>query len=308
MPSLKRIGTIAAYLLLGVIGTTATGLVLLYALEPLQAVIYNAVYLQMGPSEAFITAIITHFLVTSVIALSVSMLVGDYLSDRLAHRAALAKGTAAMLGLVLVFFLVPVTGLTAVLTALFLLPGAFVVVILLLRFRYGARSGGVPAFFGGIPLIIVLFFLFAMAGWGWGYVITAEEVPASAVDGSAAADFSTVPELRDDLVATDCSTDTNGRRVCRLRQHEIQSHTEESRDYEARAARFMARHGVRCPYQTTQSGQSESFIATYNGSYYRVTCSRYGDYVNSGLELEETIRTPPKSSPPQSNRFDTATV
>ncbi|MFB6295018.1 MAG: hypothetical protein ABEI97_04615 [Candidatus Nanohaloarchaea archaeon] len=99
--------------------------------------------------------------------------------------------------------------------------------------------------------------------------MTAQEIPTSAVNGSATASFNDVPQVRDDLFAGDCSTGTNDRQVCRLYLRGY--------EHEAKAARFMARHGVRCPYQNAQTGRSDSFIATYNGSYYRVTCSPHGD-------------------------------
>lgn len=94
---------------------------------------------------------------------------------------------------------------------------------------------------------------------------------ASTVNGTAAADFDEVPEVRDDLfVSGDCETDTEGRRVCRLYLRGY--------EYERTVVRFMARHGIRCPYQTTQSVEpAGSFVGQYNGTYYRVSCSPHGD-------------------------------
>lgn len=270
--TLRLIGRAPAFLLLGVIGTGGVALVLLNVTQPVQEMIYHTVYLQVGPSEATETAILTHFIGVGVAAISVPMLVGDYLSDRLAHRVAFTKGVAAMLGLLLVFLVVALAGLAAFLTAIIVLAGSFVAVPLLLRYRYGVRSGGIHAFVGGIPVLIL--FLLAVGfgpGWGWGYVMTAQEVPASSVNGTAAADFDDVPAVRDDLfVSGDCETDTEGRRVCRLYLHGY--------EHERAAAQFMARHAVRCPYQNAQTaGGSNTFLARHDGQYYRVTCSPHGD-------------------------------
>lgn len=270
IPSLERIGKTVGYLVLGIVGTTAVALALLYALQPIQPVVYEAFYLQVGPSEATETAILTHFLVASVVALGAAMLAGDGLSDRLRHRPALAKGIGAMVLLFVAFLVVSLAGLAAFLTALFVVAGTALAVPVLLRYRYGVRSGGVTAFVGGVPVVVVLLLLAGFGiGWGWGYVMTAQEVPASTVNESAAADFDDVPRIRDDLFAADCSTNTDDRRVCHLYLRGY--------EHEVRAARFMARHGIRCPYQNAQSGRSDSFVARDDGSYYRVACTPHGD-------------------------------
>lgn len=270
--TLKRIGRAAAFLLLGVVGTGGVALVGLYLLQPVQEVIYNAFYLQVGPSESTETAILVHFLVAGLGGISVTMLVGDYLSDRLAHRAAFAKGIAAVLGLLLVFLVVALAGLAAFLTALIVLAAVSMAVPLLLRYRFDVRSGGVPAFVGGVPVLVLLLLLAGFGlGWGWGYVVTAQEVPASTVNGTAVADFDDAPDVRGDLFAAEhCETDTEDRRVCRLMLRGY--------EHETAAARVMARHGVRCPYQDAQAfGSGGSFIARYDGRYYRVSCSPHGD-------------------------------
>ena len=70
--------------------------------------------------------------------------------------------------------------------------------------------------------------------------MTAQEVPTSTVDRSVA-DFDDVPEIRDDLLVTgDCATTTDDRHRCYLYLRLY--------DHERTAARFMARHGARCPY------------------------------------------------------------
>ncbi|MFB6295019.1 MAG: hypothetical protein ABEI97_04620, partial [Candidatus Nanohaloarchaea archaeon] len=164
-PTLKRIGTIAAYLVLGVVGTAAVALGLLYTLQPVQQVVYEVFYLQVGPSEATETAILTHFLLAGFTAIGAVLVAGDYLSDRLAHRTAMAKAIAVLPGFILVFLVVALLDLAAFLTAILVLAAAVVVIPVLLRYRYGVRSEGVPAFVGGIPVLILLLLL---AGFGLG--------------------------------------------------------------------------------------------------------------------------------------------
>lgn len=263
-------GKAAAFLVLGVILTGGVALVLLNLTEPVQAVVYDAVYLRVGPSEATETAILTHFLVSGLGAISVSMLLGDYLSDRLAHRAAFAKSIGVVLVLFLGFLVAVLTGVAAFLTVLMVLAAVFVAAPLLLHYRFDVRSGGVLAFVGGIPVLILLLFLAGFGlGWGWGYVVTAQEVPASTVDGPAVT-FEDAPELRNDLfVSGDCETDPESSRVCHLQLRGY--------EHETAAARFLARNGVRCPYQNTYTGEADAFVAEYDGSFYRVTCSPHGD-------------------------------
>lgn len=268
---LRRVGSIIAYLLLGVVGTAGTALVLLNITQPAQSVIYNAVYPQVGPSDATQTAILTHFIVVSVVAITLPTLLGDYLTDRLENRVALTKGIGAMLLLVLVFLAVSLGGLAAFLTAIIVLGVALVGVPVMLWYRYGVRSGGIPAFVGGIPVLVLLLLLVGFGlGWGWGYVVTAQETSPSSVNGTVA-NFDEVPEVRDDLFAPgNCEVGSDDRRVCYL---ELRGY-----EHEVVAARFLARQGVRCPYQNTRVPQSnESFIAQHDGTYYRVSCSPHGD-------------------------------
>lgn len=268
--TLKRAVVIFGYGVLGSVGTAVVALVLLNLTEPLQAVVYNVFYLRVGPSDATETAILTHFLVSGVTGLGVAMLAGEYLSDRGANLPSLLAGVAALLTLVAVFFVVALAGLAAFLTALLLLAFAVLGIPLVLRFRFGVRSGGLPAFVGGIPVIVLLLFLAGFGlGWGWGYVVIAEEVPASTIDSSAV-EFETVPEVRDDLfVAGDCEMTSDDRRRCYLQLRGY--------EHELPAVRFLARHGVRCPYQNTHSGATDALVAIHNGTYYQVTCSPHGD-------------------------------
>jgi predicted MFS family arabinose efflux permease len=140
---------------------------LLYVFQPIQTVIYDLVYLWVGPSEATETAILTHFVTVGILGFSVAMLLGDYLSDRLAHREQILKATGGLVGLIVVFLGIALSGYAAFLTALLVLVVGFLGVPLLLRYRYDVRSGSVPAFLGGIP-VLVLFLLLVGFGLGWG--------------------------------------------------------------------------------------------------------------------------------------------
>ena len=268
-PTLKEAGTTLGYGVLGAVGTATVALVVLNLSQPVQRAVYDLFYLRVGPSEATETAILAHFLVSGIIAISIPMLVGDYLSDRGAHFSTLAWAVTTLFGLVAVFLVVALAGLAAFLTALLVLAVGLIGIPIALRIGAGVRSGAVPAFVGGIPVIILLLFLAGFGiGWGWGYVVVAEEVPEASVDGSVA-DFDDVPEIRDDLFAGDCETTTKGHRECMLQLRGY--------EHERAAARFMARHGVRCPYQNTYSGEADAFFAEHNGTYHRVTCSPHGD-------------------------------
>lgn len=105
-------------------------------------------------------------------------------------------------------------------------------------------------------------------GWGWGYVMVAEEVEPASVDGEVA-DFDAVPSVRDDLLGSGDCAELDGRQRCRL-QLRGYAHAET-------ATRFMDRHGVRCPAQSTTGVESDAFYARHNGTMYRVTCSPHGD-------------------------------
>lgn len=268
--TLKRAGTTLGYGVLGIVCTAAVSFVLLNLAQPIQTVVYDMFYLQVGPSEATETAILVHFLLAGVVALGVAMLAGDYLSNRGANRRALGAGFGAMLALVFMFLVVALAGLAAFLTAFLVLAIWIVGIPIAMRYWFGVRSGAVPAFVGGIPVIVFLLVLAGFGlGWGWGYVVTAQEVPASTVNGTAAADFNDIPEVRNELFSGDCETTIENRQVCRMYLR--------GSEHEVAAAQFMARYGIRCPYQNIYSGEVDAFIAEHNGTYYRVTCSPHGD-------------------------------
>lgn len=265
----RRVGAVAGYLLLGAVGTAIAALVLLPLTQAVQRGIYGALYLHLGPSGATQTAILAHFLAVGVVAIAAPTIIGSYHSDRLAHGRALAAVLATMAGIVVAFLLVSLAGLAAFLTAVAALVVIAIGVPLLLRVGYGVRSGGLVAFVGGTPVLVLLLLLAGFGlGWGWGYDMTAEAVSNGA--GPPTADFDDVPAVRDDLFAPgNCETGADDRRVCHLSlrgyEHELQ------------AARFMARHGVRCPYQNAPVEPPGSFVADHDGTDYRVTCEPHGD-------------------------------
>ncbi|MFB6135318.1 MAG: hypothetical protein ABEJ04_01000 [Halobacteriaceae archaeon] len=268
---LRRAWRAGGYALLGAAVTAGTALAALYVVHPIQPVIYGAFYLQVGPSEATETAILAHFLLSAVVAVTAGFLAGDYLSTRLANRAALGAVFLATTGVLAAFLVLALARLAAFLTAALVLGAGLVAIPLLLRYRFGVRSGGVPAFAGGVPVAVLLLLLAGFGlGWGWGYVATAREVPASAVSGPAVT-FDEAPQFERDLfTAGYCREEADGRRTCSL---ELRGY-----EFEVAAARFMARHGVRCPYEGgSAAGGSGSFVARHDGSYYRVTCAPHGD-------------------------------
>jgi len=266
----ERFGTTVLYLVVGSVATLVAGLAVLYVAQPVQRLVYDLFYLQVGPSEATETAILTHFLFAATVALAVSSFLGDAVSDRLANRARLIRGFAWMVASLFGFLLLAITGLAALPTALVTLAVGVVAVPLTLRYRYGVHSGAVPAFVGGIPVVVGLLLLAGFGiGWGWGYVVTAEEVPPGTGNGTAV-EFEELPAVRADLFAGDCETTAAGQRQCYL---ELRGY-----EHERAAVRFMARQGVRCPYQNAAASRSgSSFIAHFDGRYYRITCSPHGD-------------------------------
>lgn len=266
----ERVARVVGYLALGFVGTALTALVVIPLIQDIQTPVYHLLYLQVGPSDATQTAILTHFLAAGFVAIAVPTVVGDYLSDRLAHRRAIAAVVVALLVNVALFVVLGVVGLGVYPVGFLVLALGGLVGVWLLRYRFDVRSGGVLAFGGGLPVLFALLLLAGFGlGWGWGYVMVAEEVPDGAVDGPVA-DLDEVPQVRDDLLgSSDCETDPEGRETCRLHLRGY--------DHERTAARFMDRHGVRCPSRNAGSGQRDAFIAEHDGSYYRITCDSHGD-------------------------------
>lgn len=262
--TLRQVAVTVSYLLLGVVGTAAVGLGTLFALQPAQEFVYDLVYFRVGPADATEFAILLVFLVAGTVALSAASLAGEYLSDRGANLRPILVGLGALGGLVVLFAVVSLLGLLGFPIAILVVLVAGLGVPLLLRFRFGVRSGALPAFVGGVPVVVLMLLLAGFGiGWGWGYTLTAEQVPASTVGDAEVASFDAVPQVRDDLFSGDCSGDTC---YLYLRGYE----------HEETAVRFLAEHGVRCPYQGSTRGAG-SFFALHDGDYYRVSCASHGD-------------------------------
>lgn len=266
---LERVGRTVGYLLLGLLGTAAVALGLLWVTTPVQSVLYRALYLALGPSDATATAILLQFLAVSAVAVAVPLVVGDYLDSGLANRDALVAALAVLVGSLVVFLAAAFGGFAATPVAFGLLALALLAVPLLLRFRYGVRSGAVPAFVGGIPVVLLLLLLVGFGlGWGWGYVVTADEVPASTVDDADVTTLDDAPALEAALFDPgNCDSGSDGRE-CYLYLRGFA--------HERAAARALADRGVRCPYQGSSAGGGTA-VVRHDGRYYRVACSPHGD-------------------------------
>lgn len=261
--------TTVGYLLLGTLGTVAVALVATNLLQPVQAPLYAAVYLDLGPSGATEVAVLGHFVLSAAVAVVVPTLLAEYVSDRGENVRAIAAALAVVGLLLVIFALVAVVGSVSLPLALAAIGIAIVAVPLLLWARFDVRSGAIPALVGAAPALVFLLLLagFGLA-WGWGFVVVAEEVPASSVEGVEVVDFDGVPEVREDLFGGDCRERADGTRVCNLQLRGY--------EHELEATRFLADHGVRCPYQGT-GADGGSFVARHGDRYYRVSCSSHGD-------------------------------
>lgn len=270
----RRLGRALAFAVLGLGGTGALAFGGLAVATPLQAPIYRLYYGWLGPSEAYQVAILGGFLVVALAALGVTVLVAAFLGRRAfgePERNLRAVGVA-VLGievLAVLFGIAVVAGAPPVLAALVVLVLAGVGVPVALRYQYDVRSGALPAFAGALPVLALLALLVAFGlGWGWGFVVIAEEAPPGSVD-AADATFDDLPEVRDDLFSdSNCSTDSDGQRRCilQLRGYE----------HELATAQFLDRHGVRCPYEGGIEDGGTA-IARHDGEYYRVGCTPHGD-------------------------------
>lgn len=267
-PLAKRVARAAAYAILGVVLTAALGLLAPNLLNPIQPVVYDAVYLRLGPSGATEFAILWHIALSGAVAIAVATLVGEFVSDRGENARAFAVGLAALGAFLVLSFAAAVAGLEPFLAVALWIVATAVAVPALLWFRYDVRSGGLPAFAGGVPILVFLLLLAGIGvGWGWGYVLTAEEVPSP--DAADVVTFEEAPEVRDDLFAPrNCEVNADGDRRCRL---QLRGYA-----HERAAAGFLADHGVRCPYEGS-GRDAGSFLTRHEDTYYRITCTGHGD-------------------------------
>ena len=266
----RRVAVLAGYAVLGAALTAALGLATLVVLTDIQPALYRTLYLRLGPSGATGFAIFGHFALSGAIAVVLAGLAGHLLSDRTEHLRAVGVALAAALVLLVLFVgasFARVPGLGGV---LLWVAAIAVVVPALLWISLDSQSGALPAFLGGVPVLVFMLLLAGIGvGWGWGYVVTAQEVPARDVGDEPVTALEDAPEVRDDLFADrNCETAADGLERCQLML----------RGYirEVSAARSLASHGVRCPYEGSGS-DSESFLARHDDRYYRVTCQPHGD-------------------------------
>lgn len=277
--TLERTARTAGHLLLGTVGTTVAGLALLRLVQPLQVPLYDAFYLSVGPWTAEVTATVLGFVLAGTLAVALPTLLSVAVRSGTGGLQPLVAGLAVLLGGLFVGIAAwALAGLEVVLAAVV----AVVVVAVAVPaglYRVGTWPDGVAAYVGGLPVLVLLLAALAFGlGWGGGYHVVAEEVPAEEVDTSAAAEFSEAPELREALldpsqedIYANCAQE-EGRRTCRL---DLRGY-----DDEATAARFLDSHGVRCAPRNAPSRESPgegSFVAEADGTYYRVSCETYGD-------------------------------
>jgi hypothetical protein len=267
---LAKVPRIAGYLGMGLLLTVLGALLTLYVAVPIQGIVYDLLYLQSGPSDATITAILIHFLLAASIGLTCSYLVGAYLSEGLSDGRDVAVVAVGMGAVVLATLGLGLVGLAALPVALGLLAVAIVGIPLAIRYGLEIRSAGVTTFAGGVPVVVFLLVLAGFGvGWGWGYVVRAEQVPASSVTGDVAS-FEGAAEFEDDLFApAACTTDGEGDRTCLLELREY--------PHESSVVRLLADNGLRCPYQGRTASATGSFIARHDGHYYRISCAAHGD-------------------------------
>lgn len=266
--TIGRVGTAAAYLVAGAIGTAAVSIALTPIVLPLQRATYGSFYAPLGPWRATEAAVILAGAVVGLLALAVpTLLVASLRGSRDAVPPMLA-GFAALLGVSL--FVV----VFAALLGLFELPGAFfalVVAVVAFGAVVHALDTGVrpvATFAGGVPVFALLLVLLAAGlGWGGGYELVAQELPD---DEGYAVEFDEAPEVRDDLFRAVNRDEEGGAVAYRLQLRGY--------DGESAAARFLAEHDVRCPYINGNAGaEAGSFVAEHDGTRYRVTCVTYGD-------------------------------
>jgi len=262
----RRVGMVLAYVVAGAVATAGVALAALVVLEPVHPLVYDLYYRRVGPSAATETAILGGALLAGVAGLATSLVGGLAVAGAGSDRRPIGVAVLGLGGVVAVFLAVATVGLAAMLTAVVLVAVAAVGVPVGLWYGADLRSRGMAAFLGGVPVVVALLLIAGVGvGWGWGYVVVAETAPGA----TAEADFAAAPAVAADLfTASACESTGDGTRRCRL---ELRGYA-----HELAAVRFLAEHGVRCPYQG--GGESAaSVIAVHEGTTYRVTCGAHGD-------------------------------
>lgn len=276
MPStrltLKRAARAAGFALLGLITTAVLALALMNLTTPVQLPIYHTLYLSLGPAGATQAALVGQFSLAAAIASVLPAICVAYLLDEgTTGLRDIAPGIGVAIGLFVLFALTVGFRLVPLPIAIVVVALLFLAIPVVLAIRNDVDSPALPTLGGAVPVIVVLFFLLGFGlGWGWGYVVTATPVSPDTVDESSAVDFDDAPRVEADLFDDTCTTGDGGECILQLRGYE----------HEHEAIRFLARHGVRCPYgnaPATEQGDAGSLIAEHDGDYYRVSCHPHGD-------------------------------
>lgn len=254
---------LTGYGLAGLVGTILGTVVFLFALQPAQPVVYDALYRQLGPWTATSAATALQFAAAGLLAVSLPTLAAEHLDGGQTESAAavLAAGVFVLVAALVVAVALGAPPLLATAAA----DALFVATAFVALDRVGVSRAGRTAFVAGAPALALLLVLLAVGlGWGGGYDVVAEPAPdATEVD----ADFADVSELQADLFGSGSCEDG----VCRLSLRQYEG--------EATAGRFLDDNGVRCPLVNAPGARDwgGSFVATHDGDRYRVRCEAYGD-------------------------------
>ncbi|WP_424017021.1 hypothetical protein ACOZ4N_14195 [Halorientalis pallida] len=235
---------------------------------PLPGTVYDLSYPMLGPTDAVVAATRATVLLTLVVPVTAAVWSTAWVTDRSVGWRPLAALWVGLFGLVagtvavspFVPALVPVA-----LLALVAVPFVLWWASDFDRTAMGASLGGT----GAVAVLLFLGVILAGLAVGEGFLLVATAVDGANVSG-AAADFESVPEVREDLFTSACAAGRNRSRAslgtCRFRFWNY--------DHEAALVDFLARNGARCPYDRRVGS---SFVARHDGSYYRVTCRRTVD-------------------------------
>lgn len=125
--------------------------------------------------------------------------------------------------------------------------------------------GVAASLLGSLPALILIAFLTLFGlGWGWGYVVTAEEV-GSTVDEPV---LDVYPDALNEMLI-DCQ-ETGERTECHM---ELRGMEDDSGDH---ITDWLHRRGVTCPFPGSGADGGSAYVI-HNTSVYQVSCSPHGD-------------------------------
>lgn len=256
---LDSAGRPAGLLLLGLLGTAGCGLAVLWLLKPLPAWLFYILSPVLGPFLATKVGTVGGYTAGLLIALVVPVLLSARVTARPLWATLVGKYLAAQLLVIGLSAVAMVLYVPKVVGLLLLLDVVLLGMVVVQWGRTDERADAMAAVIGGSVGLFVGLFFAMFVGLGWNaYTITATEVPAPEFEDNGVS-FESAPAIRENLFE---NCETNGsRRRCSLGLRGI--------DRGRAGAGFLARHGVRCGYET---GSSDSFVAEHNGSFYQVRC------------------------------------